>query len=120
MAVERFLDMLGHRAVVDRFFAEPGHGLVSLFQGQRLGVRDAQPLVPVRRVAVGARDHQSVQHGQVDGALDVEAELPFAQQTAQHIATPGLPPQPAEYEVGADADAPQHGQLATVETGEHD
>jgi hypothetical protein len=29
-------------------------------------------------MAIGARDHQPVQHGQVDGPLDIEAELPFA------------------------------------------
>jgi hypothetical protein len=30
-------------------------------------------------MAIRARDHQPVQHGQVDGPLDIEAELPFAQ-----------------------------------------
>ena len=33
MAVERFLDELGHRAVVLDCLAEPGHGLVGLLQG---------------------------------------------------------------------------------------
>ena len=72
------------------------------------------------RVAVGAGHHQPVQHGQIDGPLDIEAELPFAQQAAQHIATAGLLPQPSEHQVGADADPPQFGQFTAIEAGQHD
>src|ERR1700741_2003183 len=61
-----------------------------------------------------------MQHGQVDGPLDVEAEMPFTEQTAQHIATSGLLPQPTEHEIGPDADPPQFWQFATIEAGQHD
>ena len=68
-----------------------------MLQGQRLGTRDAQALMPIVSVTIRARDHQSVQHGQVDGPLDIEPEVPFSEQTAQDIATPGLLPQPSEH-----------------------
>jgi hypothetical protein len=57
-------------------------------------------------MAVRAGHHQPVQHGQVDGAFDIEAEAAFAQQAAQDLAAAGLLPEPPEHQVGADADAP--------------
>src|SRR3954470_11125351 len=119
MAVERLLDEAGHRAVVGGVLAKPSHRLVGLLQGECLSAGNAQTLVPVMRMAVGARDHQPVQHGQVDGPLDIEAELALAQQTVQDVATAGLLPQPPEHQLGADADAAQLGQFAAVETGKH-
>src|SRR6202035_1830639 len=120
MAVERLLDGIRHGAVVGGLLTKPGHRLVGLLQGQSLGAGDAQALVPVVSVTIRAGDHEPMQHGQVDDPLDIEAEVPFGEQTAQDIATPGLLPQPSEHEVGADAEPPQFGQFATVEAGQHD
>ena len=117
MAVERLFDGVRHGAAVRGLFTKPGHRLVGVLQGQRLGAGDAQALVPVMRMAVGAGDHEPMQHGQINGPLDVEAEVPFGQQVAQDIATSGFLPQPSEYEVGADADPPQFGQFTAVEAG---
>ena len=62
--------------------------------------------MPVVSVTIGAGDHQPMQHGQVDGPLDIEVELPFAQQVAEDIRATGLSPQPPEHQVGADAEPP--------------
>jgi len=52
-----------------------------------------------------------MQHGQVNGPLDIEAEVPFSEQSAQDIAAPGLLPQPPEHQVGADTETAQLGQF---------
>src|SRR4051794_313384 len=120
MAIQRLLDDIRHPAAVGNRLAEPGHGLVGMLQGQRLGAGDAQALLPVMGVAIRTRDHQPVQHGQVDGTFDVEAETAFGQQAAQDIAAASFPPQPPEHQVRADAAPSQFGQLAAVEARQYD
>ena len=71
MAVERLLDSLGGVAArrVDR--SEPGHRLVGMVEIEPFSARHAPPAEPVVSMAVGARDHQPVQHRQIDVALDI-------------------------------------------------
>jgi hypothetical protein len=71
-------------------------------------------------MAVGAGDHQPVQHRQVDRAFDVEAEAPSGHMPVQHHPASGLPPEMAEHEVGADAAAADLREFAAVEAGQHD
>ena len=52
----------------------------------RLGARHAHPAAPVIGMAVGARDHQPVQHGEVDRALDIEGKAPLGDEALEHIA----------------------------------
>src|ERR1051325_1219481 len=61
-----------------------------------------------------------MQHGQVDGALEVTAEAAVCEQALEHVAAAELLPQPPEHEIGPDADPAQLGQLATVVTRQHD
>ena len=123
--IERLLDGIGTVArlsavlALDRL-AEPGHGLVGMIEQQVLRARDVEGLLPRAGVAVGAGDHQAVQHRQVDGALGIEAEAPSGQVPAQHRLASGLPPEMAEHQVGADAAAADLREFAAVEAGQHD
>jgi len=76
MAVERLLDSLGGVAArrVDR--SEPGHRLVGMVEIEPFSARHAPPAEPVVSMAVGARDHQPVQHLRVSkSALLKTAEV---------------------------------------------
>jgi hypothetical protein len=114
------LHSLRHGVTVRGLLAEPGHGLVGVVQGQRFGTGNTQTLAPIMGVAIRPGHQQSMQHGQVDGALDIEAEAAFAQQAAQDVTTAGLLPQLPEHQVGADAEPPKLRQLTAVEAGQHD
>ena len=92
MAIQRFLDDVRHVAARCDLLAEPGHGLVRLLQGQRLGAGNAQALVPVGGMAVRAGNHEPMHHAQVDGPLAIEAEVPISELAAQHVAAAGLLP----------------------------
>ncbi len=71
-------------------------------------------------MAVGTRDHQPVQHRQVDGAFGVKAKAPSGQMLVQHRLATGVSPEVAEHQIGADAAAAQFRQFAAVEAGQHD
>ena len=66
---------------------QPGHRLVGMVERQSLHAGDRRSVASAG-MAVGTRDHQPVQHRQVDGAFDVEAEAPPGQMLAQHIGQP--------------------------------
>ena len=120
MPVERFLDRLGGAAAVLVDFAEPGHRLVRLVEPEPFGAGDAQAVAPFARVAVGTRDRQPMQYGEIDRPLDIEAEAPVGEQAGEHVAASGFGPQPAEHQIGSDADAAQFRQLAAIEARQHD
>src|SRR5512134_3655590 len=71
-------------------------------------------------MAVGARDHEAVQHREIDRPLDIEAEPPRHQQGSEDILAADLTPQPAKHQVGADAEPPQLRKRAAVEGRQHD
>jgi hypothetical protein len=125
MLVERFLDHLGAAAcraawLGSDHLTEPGHRLVGVIERQSISPRDVHALLPGAGVAIGAGDHQPMQHGEVDRALDIEAEAALARMAAQHVTATGLGPQPTEYQIRTDAAPTQLGELATIETGQHD
>ncbi len=111
MRMQRLLDRVGaasRREVVGLacdVLTEPGHRLVGVIKRQAVRARKLDGLAPGPGVAVGAGDHQPMQHGEIDGALGVEAELAATQMPLQHLAAAGLLPEPAEHQVGADAAA---------------
>jgi hypothetical protein len=57
-----------------------------------LGARRAHPAAPIVGMAVGARDHQPVQHGEINGALDIKAKAPVGNQALEHVAASRLRP----------------------------
>ena len=80
-AIKRLLDRIRHDAAVGDLLAEPSHRQVGVIERQVFGAGNAEAVVPAAGVAVRARDHQSMQHREVDRPLDVEAE-PAAGQKA--------------------------------------
>jgi len=85
-----------------------------------LCTRNRDGLAPGVGVAVGARDHQPMQHGEVDGAFGIEAEMALTQMPLQHLTAAGRLPEPAKHQVGSNTAAMQFGQLAPVEARQHD
>ena len=61
-----------------------------------------------------------MQHGEVDRALDIEAEAAFARMAAQHVTATGFDPKPAEYQIRTDTAPTQLCQLTAIEAGQHD
>ncbi len=120
MMVERFFDRLGRAAAVLVHGAEPCHGFVSVVEIEPVDTGNAQAVAPLVRMAVGARDHQPVQDGEVDDALDIEAKTSIGQQAVQHVAASRLGPQPAKHQVGSDTGAVQFRQLAAIKARQHD
>src|SRR6516165_7299043 len=111
MRIERFLDFIGAAALLgctwsSDVLTEPSHCLVGMIERQSVRARYLDSFLPRAGVAGGAGDHQSMQHSEIDRALGIEAELPLGQMPAQHQATTGFLPQPAEHQVGADAVPP--------------
>jgi hypothetical protein len=124
MLVERFFDgigaMTGLAAVLaPDLLAEPGHGLVGMVECQSRHGGDFECLLPSAGMAVGAGHHQPVEHRQVGGALDVEAETASGQMLMQHRLAAGASPQVAEHQIRANTLAAQFRQLAAVEAGQH-
>ena len=119
-AIKILLDGIRHDAAVGDLLAEPSHRQVGVIEGEVFGAGNAEAVVPAAGVAVRARDHQSVQHREVDRALDVEAEPAAGEKRIDHLAAAGLPPQPPEHQVRADADPPQLSQLAAIVARQHD
>jgi hypothetical protein len=120
MPVERLFDRLGGAAaiVVDR--TEPGHRLIGMVEIEPVGARHAQTTAPVAGVAIGARNHQPVQHSEIDRALDIESKTPVGEQAVQHVATTRLGPKPAKHQVGSDAEAMQFWQVTAIKTRQYD
>ena len=61
-----------------------------------------------------------MQYREIDRPLDVEAEPSTDKQGTDHLGASGLPPQPTEHKIRADADPPQLGKLAAIEARQHD
>jgi hypothetical protein len=87
---------------------------------QSFNAGDLDRLSPRAGMAVGAGDHQTMQHGQVNGALDIEAEAAGGQVPAQHLLAADLAPEMAEHQIGTDAATAELGQFAAIEAGQHD
>ena len=120
VSVQGLFDGIRHHPALADVFAEPGHRLVGVAQGQTVGAGHLEATAPSAGMAIRARHHQAVHHRQIDGALDVEPELTVRQQSAQDIAAAQVLPQAAEQQVGADAEPLQRRQFAAVEARQHD
>ena len=59
---------------------------------------------PLQGAAVGAGDHDTVQHGHEHRAFDVEAMVACGEQLAHHLLAAGLTPQPFEDQRRTDRD----------------
>ena len=70
----------------------PGHRLIGVVEIEPFSTRHAHPAAPVIGMAVGARDHQPVQHGEVDRALDIKGKAPVGNEALEHIAATPFPP----------------------------
>ena len=86
-----------------QFLAEPGHGAVEVMQRQPVHAGDGVVGHPLLAGAVRAGDHEPVQHGGEDRALDGELEQALGQQRLDHRLAAGLLPQPPEQQRRADA-----------------
>ena len=86
MAIERLFDRLRGAAARRIDLAEPGHRLINVVEIEPLGSRYAHPAAPVIGMAVGTRDHQPMQHREIDRALDVEGKAPVGDEALQHVA----------------------------------
>ena len=92
MPVERLLDRLGHAAAARIDGAQPGHRLIGMVEIELLGAGHAQTVAPFAGVAVGARDHQPVQHGEINRTLDIEGKPTVGEQALEHVAASRLGP----------------------------
>jgi hypothetical protein len=95
------------------------HGTIEVVQLQGLGALDAVVLAPLLAGAVGAGDHQPMQHGQEHGPFDGNGEAAVAAQLMQDRAASAVAPQALEQQRRADALAGEVGSTARVEGGEH-
>ena len=78
------------------FLAEPSHGAVEVVEAQAVHTGDVVVGEPRLAGPVRARDHDPVQHGGEDGALDRELEAASGQEILDDGAAAGLLPQPPE------------------------
>ena len=86
VAIERLFDRLRGVAARRIDLAEPGHRLIGVVEIEPLGTRHAHPAAPVIGMAIGTRDHQPVQHREIDRALDIEGKAPVGDEALQHVA----------------------------------
>ena len=84
--------------------AEPAHRAVQMLQLQRFGAVDGLVTAPLQGAAVGAGDHDTVQHGHEHRAFDIEVMVAGGQQFAHHLLAAGLTPQPFEDQRRTDRD----------------
>jgi hypothetical protein len=89
-----------------------------MVESEVVGAVDPIVLAPSVGRAVGARDHQPVQHGQEAGALQREAEAARRGQIFDHRLAAGLTPEPFEGERGTDSAGGQRRRAALVEERE--
>lgn len=87
---------------------------------EKLGARDMHAVAPCAGMAVRTRDHQPVQHGEINGALDIAAEAAAGEKAGEHGAAAGLRPEAAEHQIGSDTRTAQFRQFAAVKARQHD
>ena len=84
-------------------------------QRQRLGALDPVVLAPGVGRAIGARDHEPMQHGEEARPLQREAEASLGREVLERRPAPGLAPQPLERERWADPPGGQGRHAVLVE-----
>ena len=88
---------------VGQFLAKPGHRPIEVVQRKALRTWDLVVLHPALAGAIRARDHDPVQHGDEDRALDVELEAAAGETVVEHIGDTDALPQAPEQQRRADA-----------------
>ena len=99
--------------VVERL-AEPAHRAVQMLQLKPRGAVDRLVTAPPQRAAVGARDHETVQHGHEHRAFDIEVMVAGGEQLAHDLLAAGLTPEPFEDQRRADRDDVGVGRIVCV------
>ena len=84
--------------------ARPAHRAVQMLQLQRFGAVDDLVTAPLKRAAVGAGDHETVQYGHEHRAFDIEVMVAGGQQLAHDLLAARLTPQTFEDQCRADRD----------------
>ncbi len=101
-----------------QFLAKPGHGPVQVMELQAIDTRDAVVAAPLVTGAVGAGDHQPMQHGEEDGSLDGKLETAIRKQFLHDLAAPCVAPQALEQQWRADALAGERRRAARIDEGQ--
>ena len=99
--------------VVERL-AEPTHRAVQMLQLKPRGAVDGLVTAPLKRAAVGARDHEAVQHRHEHRAFDIEVMVAGGQQLAHDPLAAGFTPQAFEDQCRADRDDRGVGRIVCI------
>jgi len=78
--------------------AEPAHRAVQMLELEPRGAVDGLVTAPLKRAAVGAGDHEPMQHRHEHRAFDIEVMVAGSELLAQHLPAAGLTPQALEDE----------------------
>ena len=85
-----------------------------MLQLERFGALDGLVTAPLKRAAVGARDHETVHHRHEHRAFDVDAMVACREQLAHHRLAAGVAPQPFEDQRRADREDVGVGAIVRV------
>ena len=94
--------------------AEPAHRAVQMLQFELCGAVDGLVTAPLKGAAVGARDHEAVQHGHEHRAFDIEVMVAGSEQLAHDRLAAGLTPQAFEDQCWADRDDVGVGRIVCI------
>ena len=94
--------------------AEPAHRAVQVLETERFGAVDGLVAAPLKGAAVGARDHEAVQHGHEHRTFDIEVMVTGGEQIAHDRLAAGLTPQAFENECRADRDDGGGGRIVCI------
>src|SRR5262249_40333827 len=106
-------------ALVGQFVSEPTHRPIELVQPEIGEPVDDQTVPPLLRRAVRAGIEQAMPDSQKHRAFEIELELAFGGQRADHLVATGLPPQSLKGERRAELACGDGGGLALLISGEH-
>ena len=97
--------------ILGQLFTQPGHGSVEVMELQVVAAFDLVVRLPLVGGAVAAGVHEAMEHGEEDGALDVEFIASCIEELLDDVPAAGLLPEPLEDEGGADAPGGDGGEL---------
>ena len=100
------------------FLTKPNHGAIEMVQLQIVNPINPVIVAPNLAGAIGTRHHQTVQHGQKNGALDGKLEPASSEQFFNHGRTATVAPQPLEHQRRPDAPTPYVGHAAFLDQGQ--
>src|SRR5664279_239984 len=89
--------------IFGQLFTKPSHGAVEVVELEFVASFDRVVRLPLVGGAVAAGGEEAMEHGEEDGALDVELIAASLEKLRDHPLTPGLAPEPLENEGRPDA-----------------